>query len=162
VAKLVTSVLAGAAFGLLAEGATIGLGSVVLSARGLPIRLAGGDYTQLLLGGTAAAALWAPLGLGVGALLRNQVGTIVGLCAWLLFVESVLIGQLPGAIRYFPGSAADAISGTTFHGDIPANPGWRVAGASLPGLVGGYVSSASRCSRKRRSAASSVSARARW
>jgi ABC-2 type transport system permease protein len=122
-AKLVTSAAAGAVYGALAAAVTIGLAVAALSARGVPLRLDGGDYTQLVLGDTFAAALWAAIGLGLGAIVRNQVTTLVGLCAWLLFVESVLLGQLPGTIRYFPGTAAGAISGTTITGDVPTNPG---------------------------------------
>jgi ABC-type transport system involved in multi-copper enzyme maturation permease subunit len=122
VAKAVAGALAGVVFGAAAEVLAIGLGSAVLSARGIPIRLDGGDYTQLLLGGVVAAALWAPLGLGLGALLRNQVATVVGLCAWLLFVESLLLGQLPATGRYLPGAAAAAIAGSTITGEIPTGP----------------------------------------
>lgn len=121
-AKLVTSALAGGLYGAAAEALTIGLGSAVLSARGIPIRLDGGDYTQLFFGGVVAAALWAPLGLGLGALLRSQVATLVGFCAWLLFAENLLLGQLPDIIRYFPGAAAGALSGTTITGEVPSDP----------------------------------------
>jgi ABC-type transport system involved in multi-copper enzyme maturation permease subunit len=122
-AKVVAAALAGILVGIAAEALTIGLGVAVLAARGIPIRLDGGDYAQLVLGGTAAAAFWAPLGLGLGALLRNQVATIVGLCAWLLFVENLLIGQLPGLGRYLPGAVGAAIGGgSTITGEVPTNP----------------------------------------
>jgi ABC-2 type transport system permease protein len=88
VAKVVISGLVGLGFGLLAELLMTGAMSAALAARGIEIQLDGGDFTQLLVGGTAAAALWAAIGLGVGALVRNQVATVVGLCAWLLLVES--------------------------------------------------------------------------
>jgi ABC-2 type transport system permease protein len=123
VAKLATSAAAGAGYGIAAAAVTIGLAIAALSARGIPVRLDGSDYTQLVLGDTAAAALWAVLGLGIGALLRNQVATLVGLCAWLLFIEQLLLGQLPSVVRYFPGTAAAAISGSTITGDSPSHPG---------------------------------------
>ena len=123
VAKLVTSAATGAVYGAAAAGVTIALAIAALSSRGVPIRLDAGDYTQLILGDAGAAALWAAVGLGVGALVRNQVTTLVGLCAWLLFVESVLLGQLPGTVRYFPGTAAAALSGTTISGEVPSQPG---------------------------------------
>jgi ABC-2 type transport system permease protein len=59
----------------------------------------------------AGTALWAVAGLGVGALVRNQVAALVGLCAWLLFVESLLVGNVPDAGRFAPGAAAAAIAG---------------------------------------------------
>jgi hypothetical protein len=41
------------------------------------------------------------------------VATVVGLCAWLLFVENLLLGDLANLAvgRFLPGAAAAAISG---------------------------------------------------
>ncbi|MBA3653246.1 MAG: ABC transporter permease [Actinobacteria bacterium] len=132
-AKVVAVGLAGLLFGLAAELLAIGLGAAALGLRGIPIRLDGSDYAQLLTGGVIAGALWAPLSLGLGALVRNQVATVVGLCAWLLFIESLLIGQVPGFARYLPGAAAAAIGGATLMGDVPTHPSLLVpvAGALL-------------------------------
>jgi hypothetical protein len=61
-----------------------------------------------------AAALLAAVGVGVGALVRNQVPTLIGICAWLLFVEGLLVGDVGGlgdVGRFLPGAAASAISG---------------------------------------------------
>jgi uncharacterized membrane protein YeaQ/YmgE (transglycosylase-associated protein family) len=74
-------------------------------------QLTGGDYLQLLVGGAAAAALWAAIGLGAGALLRNQVGAIVGLCVWMLLVESTSESFVPGFGRLLPGGAGLALAG---------------------------------------------------
>ena len=119
-AKLAVSGLAGILFGLLAEGLMAGMTSAALSARGIPNQLGGGDYLQLLAGGTAAAALWATIGLGVGALVRNQVGTLIGLCAWILLIEN-LLQFVPGAARYAPGAAGLALAGRP--DELPAAAG---------------------------------------
>jgi ABC-2 type transport system permease protein len=61
-----------------------------------------------------AAALWAAIGVGIGAVVRNQVPTLIGICAWLLFVEGLLVGDVAGVGnvgRFAPGAAAAAISG---------------------------------------------------
>jgi hypothetical protein len=89
----------------------IGVGSAALAARGIPITLDGGDYTLMPAGGIAAAALWAPLGLGLGALLRNQVATLLAIFLWLFFVENLLLDFVPGAGKFAPGAAAAAITG---------------------------------------------------
>jgi ABC-2 type transport system permease protein len=112
-AKLAVSALVGLGFGLLAEGLMAVATTVALSARGIDNQLTGGDYVQLLGGGTAAAALWATIGLGAGALVRNQVATLVGLCAWMLIVENLLLPFVPGAGRFTPGSAGLALAGRT-------------------------------------------------
>jgi ABC-2 type transport system permease protein len=110
-AKLAVAALAGIVFGLLAEALMAGATTVALSARGIDNQLTNGDYLQLLAGGTAAAALWATIGLGVGALIRNQVATLVGLCAWMLLVENLFLPFVPGVGRLTPGAAGLALAG---------------------------------------------------
>ena len=111
-AKLAVSALVGILFGLLAEALMAGATTAALSARGIPNQLGSGDYLQLLAGGTAAAALWAMIGLGVGALVRNQVAALVGLCAWMLLVENLLLPLAPDAGRFTPGAAGLALAGS--------------------------------------------------
>ncbi len=110
-AKLAVSGLAGVVFGLLAEGLMLIAATVAFAARGIDNQFSGGDYLQLLVGGAAAAALWAAIGLGVGALVRNQVGAIVGLCVWMLLVESTSASFVPGAGRLLPGGVGLSLAG---------------------------------------------------
>jgi ABC-2 type transport system permease protein len=110
-AKIVAGGLVGIVFGLVAVGVAVGVGSAALAARGIPIALDGSDYMLMPAGGIAAAALWAPLGLGLGALLRNQVATLVAIFLWLFFIENLLIDFVPGAGKFAPGAAAAAITG---------------------------------------------------
>jgi len=114
VAKVWVSLLVGVAFGLLAAGVAAAAGSAVLAARGLDIQLDGGDYAVLVAGCAAAAALWAAIGVGLGAAVRHQVPVLVGICTWLLFVESLLVGDadLLGDVgRFTPGALGRAASG---------------------------------------------------
>ena len=122
-AKLAVSALAGLVFGLVAEGLMAGAATGALSARGIALHLVGGDYTKLLVGGTAAAALWAMIGLGLGALIRNQVATLVGLCAWMLLIETLLLGFVPGAGRFAPGAAGEALTGKIADKLLAPGPG---------------------------------------
>lgn len=112
--KVCVSVGIGAGFGLVAGAVAFGAGTAALRTRGIDLHLDGGDYFLLVAGSGAAAALWAGIGVGVGALVRNQVPTLIGICAWLLFVEGLLAGDVGGlgdVGRLLPGSAAAAISG---------------------------------------------------
>jgi ABC-type transport system involved in multi-copper enzyme maturation permease subunit len=127
-AKVWACVLTGSVFGLTAGAVAVAAGAAAFRARGIDLRLDGGDYGLLVAGATAAAALWAAIGVGVGALVRHQVPTVVGICAWLLFVEGLLAGDLVGlgdVLKFLPGSAAAAVSGQ--------EPGTLLAPA--PGLV---------------------------
>jgi hypothetical protein len=110
-AKVTASALGGLALGLLAEALAAGVSSAGLAARGVHIALSAGDFAQLLAGGAVAAALWAAIGTGVGAIVRNQVGTVVGLCVWLLLIETTLIQDAPSAAKFAPGASAGALAG---------------------------------------------------
>jgi ABC-2 type transport system permease protein len=111
--KLAISALIGLAFGLAAEVLMAADASVAFAWRGIDNQLTAGDYLQLLAGGAAAAALWAVAGVGVGALVRNQVAALVGLCAWMFLVESTSESFVPDFGRLLPGSAGLALAGNT-------------------------------------------------
>lgn len=89
-AKLVAHVLAGLILGILAVGLTTVIVLVVLSSRGVPTGLTDQDIAGVVIGLVLATALWAALGVGLGALVRNQVGAIVGALGWALLVENLL------------------------------------------------------------------------
>ncbi len=110
-AKVWVSALIGTVFGFAAGAAAAGTGTVALGARGIEVRLDAGDYGLLLAGGATAAGLWAAIGVGVGAVVRNQVPALIGLCAWLLLIEDLLVGGVPEVGRFAPGAAGAAISG---------------------------------------------------
>jgi hypothetical protein len=112
-AKLAIGTLVGFVLGLLAELLMAADAAVAYAARGIDNELTGGDYVQLLAGGAAAAALWAAAGVGVGALVRNQVAVLVGLCAWMFLVESVSESFVPDFGRVLPGGAGLALAGNS-------------------------------------------------
>ena len=62
-----------------------------------PLRARHGCGTALLLlGGTlAASALWGAIGVGLGAIIRSQVGAIIGLLAWGFVAENLLFAFVP-------------------------------------------------------------------
>jgi hypothetical protein len=113
-AKIVVSVAIGAMLGLAGGALAVAAGTATLEARGVDVLLDGGDLVQLVAGAAGAAGLWAAIGVGVGAVIRNQVPALVGICAWLLFVEGLLAdatGGLGEVGRFLPGAAAAAIAG---------------------------------------------------
>jgi ABC-2 type transport system permease protein len=112
-AKVVASLLIGVAFGALAAGLALGTGAGLIRARGYDVLIDSGDVRRLLLGTVVMSALWAALGVGLGAVLRNQVAAIVGLFAWVFVVEVIVFQYLPGVGRYAPGAAGTAMTGDT-------------------------------------------------
>jgi hypothetical protein len=136
-AKVVVSVLVGAGFGLVAGAVATAAGTAALRARGIDLQLDGSDDALLVFGSAAAATLWAAIGVGLGALVRHQVPTLIGICAWLLFVEGLLAeatGGLGDVGRILPGSAAAAISGQ--------DPGTLLAPAVGLVLLAAYAAAA--------------------
>ena len=89
-AKLVAHVLAGLLLGVLAVGLTTAIVLVVLSSRGIDSGLTNGEITNIVIGLVLATALWAALGVGLGALVRNQVGAIIGSLVYLFVLENLL------------------------------------------------------------------------
>ena len=112
-AKLVASVLAGIGFGVVAEGLGLGIGSAILSGRGIDIALDSGDIALLVIGSTVGAALWAGIGVGLGTLVRNQVAAVIALLAWIFVVDNLLFGFVPDVGRLMPGAALNALLGQT-------------------------------------------------
>jgi hypothetical protein len=101
-AKIVVSAVVGLAFGLVAEALMAGAATAALNGRGITVELTSGDYTRLLIGGAIATAAWAMVGFGLGALVRNQIPTLIGLAVYLLLIDHLLPAS---AARYTPGFA---------------------------------------------------------
>lgn len=113
IAKVLASIGVGLGFGLLGSSLSIGVGVAMIRARGYDVLIDSGDVRRLLLGTMLMSALWAAAGVGLGALVRNQVAAIVGLFAWVFVVEILLFQYLPGVGRYAPGAAGTAMTGDT-------------------------------------------------
>lgn len=129
-AKVLASILVGMGFGALGAGLGLGTGVLMIRARGYDVLLGSGDVRSLLLGTIVMSALWAMLGVGLGALVRNQVLAIVGLFAWVFVVEILIFQYLPGVGRFAPGAAGTAITGNTV-GDSSVHLLSAPAGAAL-------------------------------
>jgi ABC-2 type transport system permease protein len=65
---------------------------------------------QVLLGCLVAVTLYAVLGVGFGALVRNQVAALAVALVWMLLVESLLVTFVPEVGRWLPGGAASAMT----------------------------------------------------
>jgi len=139
-AKLAAGLLAGLVFGVVGVGLALGIGSLILSARGIPSALSTGQITLLVFGGLAGIALRGAFGVGLGAILRNQVAAVIGLLAWDFVVTSLLFGLVPSVGRLMPTTAVNALMGLkTAHLLSPAAGaavlvGWTAV-LALAGLV---------------------------
>ena len=107
-AKLGASLATGLALGLRGDRRCAAvLGAAILSARGIDTglrRLAGDEADRRRDVGTA---LYAALGVGVGAIVRNQVGAIVGTLVYLFVLEN-LLQIIKGLATRWPSTASAA------------------------------------------------------
>jgi ABC-2 type transport system permease protein len=114
-AKLGACLLVGLVLGLLATGLAALIGSLILNARDIPNPLSGSDVTKMVIGGTIATALYAALGVGVGAIVRNQVGAVVGALVYLFVLENLLTIAKPlrdPVAKFGFGGVGNGLTGT--------------------------------------------------
>lgn len=112
-AKVAASLLAGIALAVIGEVLSVGVGEAILNGRGISIALHGKDFELLTLGTVAGTALWGGIGVGLGMIVRNQVGAIIGLLAWGFVVENLLFALVPSVGRLTPGQAQNGFMGLT-------------------------------------------------
>jgi ABC-2 type transport system permease protein len=98
-----------------------------------------GDVIKEITGDAVACGLFAAIGVGLGGLLRNQVGAIIGALGWLFLVEP-LLGIIPGFSdviqKWFPSGAADELSGWS---DVDNPLGQVAAGLVLAAYAVAFV-----------------------
>ena len=118
-AKTIALFATGAAFGIVALLASVGVGALVIGAFGVDTMLGDGD-TWLLVGRTILAmGLWAVVGVGLGVLVPSQVASIVIVLAFTQFVEPLLrfaasLVEWAAEIgKFLPGAASDALVGAS-------------------------------------------------
>ncbi len=140
--KLIANGVAGLVLGLAAVLIPSLVVLLIFSLRGIEGNADTEEVIRIVAGSTVGAGLLAALGVGLGALIRNQAGAIVVALVWLFFLEG-LIGIIPGldeiVPKYAPAAAWGAVTGTEGPGDqlgqVPA--GLVLAGWALLFLVAG-------------------------
>lgn len=142
-AKLMVGIVLGAVFGAVGIVASVVPSAALLSGYGLDTELTTEDTWAMLGRMLLAYVLWVLIGIGVGALVRNQVGAIVGVLVFTQFLEPVaraaaaFVENLDQVTRYLPGAASDALVGASvFTAATPQVPG---ANEPLEWWAGGLV-----------------------
>jgi ABC-2 type transport system permease protein len=115
-AKLVAYPLAGIALALTIVAFTAVVATGWLAAKGitpsLPDARLGLAYVRMVGVALLGPALCGLVGVGVAALVRNQVAALVGTLVWVLVVEGLLLSllQAPSLGKWLPSAAAAAIT----------------------------------------------------
>lgn len=129
-AKLAAVSVAGLAVTVAMMGAALLAAAPHVLADGATLHFLDAEVGRTVAGTVAAGALFGAAGVGIGALFRSQVASLVAVAAWVVVAEAVL-GTVLGveATRWFPAKAASYLAGS----DVP---GLSLAGAA--GLLTGY------------------------
>ena len=109
-AKVVASLLMGIVFGLVAISISFGVGYAILTGRGIDFALDTGHVVLLVVGTVSMTALWAAMGVGIGAVVRNQVFAVIGVIVWALLVDDLIRALLPDVGRFTPVGASDSVT----------------------------------------------------
>lgn len=118
-AKAIAGAVIAVPYAAVAIAAAVGPGAGFLAGFGIDTEL-GDSGTWALLGRIVLAfVLWVLVGIGVGALVRNQVAAVVLVLAFTQFVEPIarvaasFVSGLSAATRFLPGAASDALVGSS-------------------------------------------------
>jgi ABC-2 type transport system permease protein len=113
VAKLVAYALIAVPFAVVVLAVDVLVVTIYAGARGATPSLSG-DNLQVLFSAGLALVVYALIGVGIGALLRNQVGAIVGGLVYLFVVEPVIrsIPATSSAYKWMPGGGLEAMTAT--------------------------------------------------
>ncbi|MGC4943125.1 ABC transporter permease subunit [Kribbella sp. DT2] len=140
-AKLVVYGVFGLAYGVTASLASgIALTAAVL-ARGVDLPVSVGSLVTLLLQLAIAAAVYMVLGVGIGALARNQLLAIGIVLGYFYFLEYVLM-ILPGVnviYPFLPGGATASLTSFTFLSSTIADQNSLGTPTLLPAAAGALI-----------------------
>lgn len=127
VAKLLIGILFGLVYAAIGIIASVGPAAAFLAGFGLETELGSSDTWALLGRMVIAYVLWVLIGIGVGVLVRNQVGAVVGVLVFTQFLEPVFravasfVEGLDQVTRFLPGAAGDALVGASVFTSLPGS-----------------------------------------
>lgn len=121
VSKLLANGLAGLLFGLVAAVASSLVVLLIFAVRDISPGADAGTVAQIVFGTMLSAGLLAALGVGLGAIVRNQAGAIVIGLVWLFVLEALIAGLVPSLdepiSRYGVNGLLTGLSGSEDGGD---------------------------------------------
>ncbi len=108
-AKLLAVAIVGLVFAVVSALFALAVSSAVFLLRDGLVARWDSAVLEVLLGAVLVMALYGPIGIAVGALVRNQIAAVVGALAWTFIVEQLLVALLPDVGRWTPGGATSAV-----------------------------------------------------
>ncbi len=133
-AKLITYSIVGLGFGLVAAATALVAVAIWFAAKGGSLDLSSSEVWRTLGGGVAWNAAFAAVGVGLGAVMRNQTAAIAAALAWIALVEGIVRQILGGLGRWLPFASGQALGRLNGMSPTGALPQWA-GGLVLAGWV---------------------------
>ncbi len=133
-AKMITYAILGVVYAAICVLVELAIAIPWLSAKGVDYSLGGGGVPHALISVFVVLALFGIIGLGVGALLKNQIVAVTVGIVFLVVLQNILLA-IPGVKHvypYLPGGAAAAVAAIT-------SDNRSVNGVTLLSTAGGVV-----------------------
>ena len=111
IAKAGAAALAGVLVGVVTIAAVVVVAVLMAASSQGEVALHSSDLLPAL-GMVGAMGLWAVIGAGFGAIVRNQVAVVAVGLIWILMLENLGAGFLEEAGRFLPGQAVHAMAQT--------------------------------------------------
>lgn len=118
-AKTTVAVGSAVVFTIACIAVATGVTAVYLASHGLALGFSVGPIAVLAARALAITALWAVIGVAVGAIVRHQVAAIVGTLAWLFVAENIIASLLPSIAHWLPANASGTAAGIPTPGVTP-------------------------------------------
>lgn len=122
----------GAVYGVAAAAAATAAAWGWYGANGVTLPLGRSAVWLTLLGCIAVAVLFGPLGVALGAIVRNQTAAVVGALGWMVLVEPALFQASPSVFRWLPTMASFSLRNMPSDDFLPVVP----AAAVVLGVIG--------------------------
>jgi len=142
-AKSIVAVLTGLAYGAIGSACCVIVAAPIFAQHGA-VYLSDASTWWSLAGGVVAMGCWGGIGVGFGALVRNQLVAVVVLVGFTQFVEPIVrivVGTISSSsdllTHLLPAAASDALSGGSLISAAAGSGTWpQWAGATV---LAGYV-----------------------
>jgi ABC-2 type transport system permease protein len=128
-AKLAVAAALGFVIGAVTATACIAAAALVYRSESATLSLVDSDVWRTVPATAVYTALFAVLGVALGALVRNQVAAVAGALAWLAIIEHTLVNLTPSVGRWLPVGAGQAIARTPLDGLLSPSAGIAVLAA---------------------------------
>jgi hypothetical protein len=128
--------IGGGVLGLLGAALTVAAVALTLPTTEYAFMVSTGGVVTILAASSFAGAMGAVLGAGIGCLVRNTGGAVVGAVLALIIAPPLIVQLTSGAASWVPQTLANVLSGVTHEVGWPAAMLALALWAFVPALAG--------------------------